>query len=65
MRLIKTVLQMTTEEFAQELARLTQETLTIEREAGRAKNGRYGDNMKRGKKIAPFKMSKWSRIYGE
>ena len=62
MLLVKTVLQMTTEEFAQELVRLNQETLTVHREVGRAKNGRYGDNMKRGKKIAPFKYVKWSRM---
>ena len=64
MLLVKTVLQMTTEEFAQELVRLRRETLTVVREVGRAKNGRYGDNMKRGKKIVPLKYveSKWSRM---
>ena len=62
MRLTKTVVAMTTEEFAQELARLNQETLTVHREVGRAKNGRYGDNMRKGKQIGPFKFVKWSRM---
>jgi len=62
MFLVKTAATMTTEEFAQELVRLRRETLTVEHEVGRAKNGRYGDNMKRGKKIAPFKYVKWSRM---
>lgn len=62
MRLTKTVVAMTTEEFAQELARLNQETLTVHREVGRAKNGRYGDNMRKGKRIGPFKFVKWSRM---
>ena len=62
MLLVKTAVAMTTEEFAQELVRLRRETLTVEREVGRAKNGRYGDNMRKGKQIAPFKYVKWSRI---
>ena len=62
MLLVKTAVSMTTEEFAQELVRLRRETLTVHREVGRAKNGRYGDNMKRGKKIVPFKYVKWSRM---
>jgi len=62
MLLVKTAVSMTTEEFAQELVRLRRETLTVVREVGRAKNGRYGDNMKPGKKITPFKYVKWSRM---
>ena len=62
MFLVKTAVSMTTEEFAQELVRLRRETLAVERVVGRAANGRYGDNMKRGKKIAPFKYVKWSRM---
>jgi len=62
MLLVKTAVSMTTEEFAQELVRLRRETLTVVREVGRSKNGRYGDNMKRGKKIVPLRYVKWSRM---
>lgn len=62
MLLVKTAVSMTIEEFAKELVRLRRETLTVHREVGRAKNGRYGDNMRKGKQIGPFKYVKWSRM---
>ena len=62
MLLTKTAATMTVAEFAQELVRLRHKALHIESKGGRAANGRYGDNMKRGKQIAPFKYVKWSRM---
>lgn len=52
---MKTVLDMSVEEFAQELARINDKALHIETaKATRANNGRY-NNAARGKKLGGFK----------